>query len=87
VEVVYHVNQVEQVMFLLQYLLKDIQAEVILLEVQDIYMVVGEPAQLVVKIMLDQVEMVEQEFAFQHVFLLQFQQLLVVEDQEVTLQE
>tara|TARA_R100001086_G_C11693152_1_gene219205 strand:+ start:295 stop:483 length:189 start_codon:yes stop_codon:yes gene_type:complete len=58
-----------------------------LVEVQDIYMVVVELALPVVKIIVDQVEMVEQEFAFQDVFLLQFQQLLVVEDQEVTLQE
>jgi hypothetical protein len=68
---VYQLNQVEQVMYLLQILLKDIQVVDTLVEVQDIYMVVAELALPVVKIIVDQVEMVEQEFAFQHVFLLQ----------------
>ena len=84
---VYQINQVVKVMYLLQLLLKDIQAEVILLEVQDIYMVVAEQVQLAVQIMLDQVVMVEQEFVFQHVFLPQLQRLLVVEDQEVIHQD
>jgi hypothetical protein len=46
-------------MYLLQLLLKEIQVVDILQEVLDIYMVVAELAVLVVKIIVDQVEMVE----------------------------